>query len=403
MYADLAILAAFVFIYSLVSGGLEKTPFNGAFVFAAFGLILGPLGFGFLNLNVDAEGLSTLAEFTLALVLFTDASNANLRELKHSFRIPQRLLLVGLPLTILLGFAAGYLLFDGLTLIEIAIVATMLAPTDAALGKAVVTNAAVPNNIREGLNVESGLNDGICVPILLIFLAIATSTGLEGGVSMLALELVSKAIGIGVLVGVGMALLAMRLLTFFADKDWVSETWEQLPVPALAMICYAVAQWLGGSGFIACFAGGLLFGGLAKHHKHKLLLAAEGTGDTLALLTWVAFGIAVVGQSIGHFTWQIAVYAVLSLTIVRMLPVYLVLGGMKLRSDEKLFMGWFGPRGLASIVFSVIVLNEQLPGGDTISMTVVCTIILSVVAHGLSANPLVAALSARTKASTTAL
>ena len=195
MYADLAILAAFVFIYSLVSGGLEKTPLNGALVFAAFGLVLGPLGFGFLNLNLDAEGLSTLAEFTLALVLFTDASNANLRELKHSFRIPQRLLLVGLPLTILLGFAAGYLLFDGLTLIEIAIVATMLAPTDAALGKAVVTNEAVPDNIREGLNVESGLNDGICVPILLIFLALATNTGVEGGVSALALEFVSKAIG----------------------------------------------------------------------------------------------------------------------------------------------------------------------------------------------------------------
>lgn len=397
MYADLAILAAVVFIYSLISGGLEKTPINGAFVFVVVGLVLGPLGFGFLNLNVDAEGLSTLAEFTLALVLFTDASNANLRELKHSFRIPQRLLLVGLPLTIMLGFAAGYLLLDGLTLIEIAIVATMLAPTDAALGKAVVTNQAVPGNIREGLNVESGLNDGICVPILLIFLALATETGVEGGVSALALEFVSKAIGIGVIVGVGLTFLGVRLLTLFANKGWVSETWEQLPVPALAMICYALAQWLGGSGFIACFVGGLLFGALESDHKHKLLLAAEGTGDTLALLTWVAFGVGVVGQSIGYFSWEIALYAALSLTVVRILPVYLALGGMKLRSDERLFMGWFGPRGLASIVFVVIVLNEQLPGSDTISMTVVCTIILSVVAHGLSANPLVAALSARIK------
>jgi len=397
MYSNLAILAAFVFFYSIVAGRLEKTPLSGALVFVLFGLIFGPLGFDFLKLRVDAELLSTLAELTLALVLFSDASNANLRELKHSFHIPQRLLLIGLPLTIVLGFTTGILLFDGLGLFEIALLATMLAPTDAALGKAVVTNPAVPSNIREGLNVESGLNDGICVPILLIFLTLATTELVDGDVSSLALELLAKAIGIGVLVGVGFTLIGSRLLRVFERKDWVTESWQQLPVPALAMSCYALSQRLGGSGFIACFVGGLLFGALAKRHKHKLLLAAEGTGDTLALLTWVAFGAVVVGQSFAAMSWQIILYSVLSLTLVRMLPVFLVLGGMGLRNDEKLFMGWFGPRGLASIVFAVIVLNAHLPGGDTISMTVVCTIIMSVVAHGLSANPLVNTLALRIK------
>ena len=395
MYENLAILAAFVFLYSLISGGLERTPINGAIVFTAFGLAFGPLGLGLLTLKVDEEGMRTLAELTLALVLFTDAANANLRELKHSFHIPQKLLLIGLPLTILLGFGAGVLVFGGLTLLEIAILATMLAPTDAALGKAVVTNEAVPSKIREGLNVESGLNDGICVPILFIFLAIASGAGAKGGTSMLALKLVAQAIGVGVVVGAGLTFLGVRLLTRFADRGWVTETWRQLPVPALAVTCFAVAQWLGGSGFIACFVGGMLFGGIEKRHKHKLLLSAEGTGDTLALITWVVFGAAVVGQSIGSFSWQVVLYALLSLTIVRMLPVFLVLAGMNLRTDEKLFMGWFGPRGLASIVFAVIVLNEHLPGGGTISMTVVCTIVLSIVAHGLTANPLVAALGAR--------
>ena len=399
MYENLAILAAFVLIYSLVSGGLEKTPFNGAVVFMAFGLVLGPLGFGVLTLEVDAELLSTLAELTLAMVLFTDASNANLRELKHSFKIPQKLLLIGLPLTILLGFVTGYLLFDGLALLEIALLATMLAPTDAALGKAVVTNEAVPSNIREGLNVESGLNDGICVPILFIFLALI-SEEVQGGTTMVALKLVTEAIGIGVVVGVGLTFLATHLFPRCAERGWVTETWQQLTVPALAVTCFAVAQWFGGSGFIACFVGGMLFGKLAKRHKHTFLLAAEGTGDTLALITWVVFGSAVVGQSIGSFSWQVVVYALLSLTVVRMLPVFLVLKGMNLSADEKLFMGWFGPRGLASIVFAVIVLNENLPGGHTISMTVVCTIILSVIGHGLSATPLVAALGARLKNST---
>ena len=203
MYENIAILAAFVFLYSIISGKLERTPINGALVFIIFGLAFGPLGLGLLNLKVGVEGMRTLAELTLALVLFTDASNANLGVLKKSFHIPQRLLLIGLPLTILLGFGVGVLVFTGLTLLEIAILATMLAPTDAALGKAVVTNESVPPDIREGLNVESGLNDGICVPILFVFLAIATSSGIEGGTPMLALKLVAQEIGIGVAVGVG--------------------------------------------------------------------------------------------------------------------------------------------------------------------------------------------------------
>jgi len=399
MYETLAILAIFIFLYSIASGGLERTPINGALIFTAFGLALGPMGLGVLSLDVGKEGLRTLAELTLALVLFTDASNANLGVLKKNIGIPQRLLLIGLPLTILLGFGVGVLVFDGLTLLEIAILATLLAPTDAALGKAVVTNESVPSNIREGLNVESGLNDGICVPILFVFLALVTATGAETSTPVLAMKLVAEEIGIGVAVGVGLTFLASWLGTRFADRGWVTETWRQLPVPALAVACFAVAQWLGGSGFIAAFAGGLLFGGLVKRHKHKLLLAAEGTGDTLALITWVVFGAAVVGQSVESFSWEVVLYAVLSLTLIRMLPVFLVLTGMRMQASEKLFMGWFGPRGLASIVFAVIVLNEHLPGGGTIAMTAVCTILLSVVAHGVSANPLVAALAARIKRS----
>lgn len=396
MYGNLAILAAFAFLYSTVSGRLERTPVSGAFVFAAFGLVLGPLGLGVLNLSLDAEGLRTLAEMTLALVLFTDAANADPGVFKQSFRISPRLLLIGLPLTILLGFGVGVLVFGDLTLLEVAILATMLAPTDAALGKAVVSNESVPAEIRRSLSVESGLNDGICVPILFVFLALAAGSGGEEGASILALELVAEEIGIGLVVGAGLALLGAWLLKLFGKRGWVTESWRQLPVVALAVACFAAAQSLGGSGFIASFVGGLLFGWLLRREEtHPLLLAAEGTGDTLALITWVVFGAVVVGQTVGSFTWQAVLYAVLSLTIIRMLPVFLALAGASPRADEKLFIGWFGPRGLASVVFAVIVLNQHLPGGDTIVITAVCTIALSVVAHGLSANPLIAALGAR--------
>ena len=395
MYEIFAILAAFIFIYASVAGGLERTIISGAVVFAAFGLIFGPVGLGFLDLSVDREEVRALAEFTLALVLFTDAANADLDVLKRRIRIPLRLLLIGLPLTILLGFAVGAALFKGLTLLEAAILATMLAATDAALGKAVITNKSVPVSVRESMNVESGLNDGICVPILFLFLALAVGAHAEDSTLGLALELFAEEIGIGAAVGIVLTAIGALLLKKCAKREWVTETWRQLPVVVLAVACFSVAQSIGGSGFIAAFVGGLLFGWIARDSKHKLLLAAEGTGDTLALLTWVVFGAVLIAKAVDSFSFMVLLYAVLSLTVIRMLPVFLSLTGTGLRTDEKLFIGWFGPRGLASIVFGVIVVNSDLPGGDTIVAVVTYTIVLSVIAHGLSANPLVRALAAR--------
>ena len=249
MYAEIFLIATFIFLYSVVGGRLQQTLLNGAVVYTGFGLLFGALGLGLLTLNVKAEGLRTLAEFALALVLFTDSANANLLELKHSYRIPLKLLLIGLPLTIALGYAFGVLLFDNLSVWEIAIIATMLAPTDAALGKAVVSNQVVPAKIREGLNVESGLNDGICVPVLLVFIALATNKGGDQSASMLALDTITEVIGIGFVVGIGMTMLATWLLAFCASRHWMTESWQQLPVPALAVSCFALAQALGGSGF----------------------------------------------------------------------------------------------------------------------------------------------------------
>ncbi len=397
MYLNISVLAGIVFLYSISSGWFEKTSFNGALIFTIVGLLVGPLGLNILHLDVDAELLKVLAELTLALVLFTDASNANLKVLKQHLTIPQRLLLIGLPVTIVVGFVTGYLLFDNLTLIEIAILATMLAPTDAALGKAVVTDGAVPESIREGLNVESGLNDGICVPILFVFLALAVKTASDGSEStwVMVTRLVVENIGIGIAVGGGFTLLACWLLKKFARNMYITESWCQLPIVALSVLCFSIAQCLGGSGFIASFVGGLLFGWIAKKHKHKLLLAAEGIGDTLALITWVLFGAVVVGHTITHFNWSIIVYALLSLTIIRIVPVLLSLIGTNLRTDERLFVGWFGPRGLASVVFGVIVLGYELPGGNTIVLTAVCTIILSIVLHGVTAKTFIRKLRQR--------
>ncbi len=397
MYEIIAIIGLFVFAYGVIASRLGRTPINGPVVYLAFGVIAGPLGLGFLHVNIDGEGIRTVAELTLALVLFTDASNADLGVLRRTFHLPQRLLFIGLPLTIALGVGVGRLLFPDMGMLEIAILATMLAPTDAALGKAVVTNKVVPATVREGLNVESGLNDGICVPILFTFLALASHSAGGGSTSGLAGRLMAENIGIGVLVGAGAAFVAARALRMSSQRGWIEEPWVGVPIPALAFACFALTQLAGGSGFIACYTGGLLFGGLCREHKAEALEGAEGLGEVFSLVTWLVFGAAFVFQHPGVVDWRVIVYALLSLTAVRMLPVFISVIGFGLRFDAKLFLGWFGPRGLASIVFLVIVSDKNLPANDTIIAVTVATVVLSILAHGLTANPFSNAFGARAK------
>lgn len=388
MHESLAVFALFAFVYSTVARGMERTPINGALVFVLFGYLCGPAVWNILDPGVEREGLRNVAEMTLALMLFTDAAQADLRVLGRSYQFPWRLLLIGLPLTLLLGFVFSLWLLPGLDVFEAALVAAMLAPTDAALGKAVITNPRVPAVIRETLNVESGLNDGLCVPILFLFLAFAVDVEVGDQHLALAAELVAREIGIGVAVGVVITLIGSKLLHLSARRGWVRGNWQPVHTVALALSCFATAQTLGGSGFIAAFVGGLLFGALVTRHKEALLRAAESTGEVFALVTWVVFGALVVGRVQTEWTWSILLYAVLSLTLIRMLPVYIATARTDLDKPARLFLGWFGPRGLASIVFAVIVLGEDLDGSNTIALVVSCTVLLSVVAHGLSANPL---------------
>ena len=278
-YQTLAVLAAFAFFYSVVASRLERTPISGALVYLVAGLLCGPYGLNLIELDVDAEGLKSLAEFTLALVLLSDSANANLAVLRKVKWVAVRLLLIGLPLTIAAGVGVGYLIFEDLTLLEVALLATMLAPTDAALGQAVVTNQAVPSGVRESLNVESGLNDGICVPVLLVFLALATGQVSGDETVSLVAKLPLEEIGIGAGIGVALAVVGGFALKLSARHGWISGAWVQITIVALAMFCFGLAQWLGGSGFIACFVGGLVFGGLVKHHKEKVLNGAEGVGN----------------------------------------------------------------------------------------------------------------------------
>jgi NhaP-type Na+/H+ or K+/H+ antiporter len=395
MYENAALLAVFLLIYSAIAGRVERSLISGPIVFTTVGFLLGPDVSGVLRINISGEGLRVLAELTLAMVLFTDAANADFGLVRRNLGMPERLLLIGLPLTIVLGFVIAAVIFPSLETLEIALLATMLAPTDAALGKPVMTNPAVPAVMREALNLESGLNDGICVPIVVLLLGLAVGTQIEGEPIVHVARVVVEEIGIGIVVGLGLTWLTTSTLRFAQRRGWISEHWVEIPIVALAAACFAAAQAAGGSGFIACFVGGLLLNGLGPSHKKELLRGAEHMGEALALLTWVVFGGIVVARLIDRVTWPAVMYAVLSLTVIRMLPVFLCLIGTRTSTSDKLLIGWFGPRGLATIVFAVLVLDEKLPGNDTIVLAAGWTVLLSVIAHGVTANPLVKAIGAR--------
>jgi sodium/hydrogen antiporter len=382
---SLAIVAAAVLAVAAVSRRLSGTSVTPAMAFVAIGLLAGPLVTDQIAISPSSHTVRTLAEATLAVVLFSDASRIKMRALGREYAVPLRLLGIGLPLTIAAGALAGVVLLHELNLTEALVLAIVLAPTDAALGQAVVTEPSLPSRIRQGLNVESGLNDGICVPLLLLALA-AADVDASTSTSHHAIKIVSEQIGYGLLGGAVAGAAAAAVVKF---SRLIAEPWLQVIPVAGAALAYGIALALGGSGFIAAFVAGGLFGYLAPHESERASLFAEEVGGLLGGVTFLVFGAILLGPALEHLSLSAAAYAVLSLTLVRMLPVAIAMIGSGASRRTVGFLGWFGPRGLASIVFAVIVVDEaHLPGTGTILTATYATIGLSVFAHGLTAAPL---------------
>jgi NhaP-type Na+/H+ or K+/H+ antiporter len=334
------------------------------------------------------ETVKLLAEATLAMVLFADASRIDVRVLRAELSVPARLLGIGLPLTLVAGFVLALIAFPELLWAEALLLAVILAPTDAALGQAVVTLTRLPSRVRQGLNVESGLNDGICVPLFWIVLAIAQAeSGAIGDGT--AVRLVLEQIGYGILAGVAAGCVAAAVLVVAGRRGYVEGSWSQVVPLAAAGLAFGIADPIGGSGFIAAFVGGFVFGALRRRTGGEVTHLIEEVGEVFSAVTFIVFGAVLLGPALGDVTWSIALYAVLSLTIVRVVPVSIAMIGTGARRPTLAFLGWFGPRGLASIVFAVLVLEEGgLPHDDLILVTTYVAIGLSVLAHGLTAAPL---------------
>jgi sodium/hydrogen antiporter len=370
------------------SARLSGTPLTPAMVFVACGVLLGPLVLDEVDFPTAGSTVRTLAEATLALVLFSDAARVDLRKLRDDPVLPVRLLAIGLPLTIAAGAVVGVWLLGALTITEALVLAVVLAPTDAALGQAVVTNERVPARIRRDLNIESGLNDGICVPLLLILLATAEAETHTTGAGE-AVRIVVEEIGYGVLAGVVAGAIIAAVVVHAGARKLVAASWLQTATVAGAFVAYGAAVGLGGSGFIAAFVAGMTFGHLIRRDPAGLMVFNEDLGQALNGVTFVVFGAVLLGPAIDDLTWSVVAYGLLSLTVVRMIPVTLALVGSRARAQSVAFLGWFGPRGLASIVFAVIVVEDsQLPHLSTIVLATYVTIGLSVLLHGITAAPL---------------
>ncbi|MGX1561094.1 cation:proton antiporter [Streptomyces sp. NPDC055506] len=392
-----AAVAAVTAGYALFSRRLATTAVSAPMVFTGCGIAIGPVGLDLLDLKHDSGPVLTLVEAALTLVLFTDAMSVRRRDLRLGGFLPGRLLGIGLPLTIGAGWLLAWPLLPGLTLWELALLGAVLAPTDAALGKTAVSDRRVPPLVRGGLNVESGLNDGMALPFFVLFLAAlpGTVTSQEGadGVFWRALVL-STAWGLAV------GGLGGWLLRRSRARGWIGGDWRQTFVLAVAVGAYTVAVAFDGSGFIAAWVAGFAFGvsvrrgGPAAEARPEAEAPAavdDSAGlaghlaDLLASLSFLVFGAVLLGPTLDDLDWRIIVYAVLSLTVVRMLPVALSLAGTGLALPTVAYIGWFGPRGLASVVFGLLLVEEHVPGVQLLGRVIAVTVAFSILLHGMSA------------------
>ena len=384
-----AILAVVVTAFAVVSRRLGQSAVTGTMVFTALGLVVGP---EVLDL-VDFGGLLGEPEFVrlvltgaLVVVLFADASAINASRWRDDV-VAARLLGIGLPLALAFGWLAALVLLGDLEVWEAAVLAAMLAPTDAALGKAVVSNPRVPARIRQALNIESGLNDGIVLPFFIVFLE--TARAAEGSFDAVDLvrELVAD-IGIALAVGIAVGAVGARAVRWGRTSGYASAYWLQIALLSLAVAAYAIATPLGGSGFIAAWVAGVVFGRnnrAADDTDASLLVFSEIVGDLLTMVSFFVFGVYL-GPVLTAVTWQIVAYAVVSLAVVRLVAVVIAVTGARMRRSTLLYMGWFGPRGLATIILTIEIVDESdLDHAVTISNTALLTVGLSVLAHGLTA------------------
>lgn len=381
--------ALMIFVYGLFSKVSDRSPVTAPMVFVAVGILVGPLGLGLFQMDVRGELIHVLTEVTLILILFVDASTINLKQLIQDRAIPTRMLGLGLPLTMVLGSLVACLIYPELSIWMLLLMALILSPTDAALGQAVVKSEKVPERVRRWISVESGLNDGIALPPIFACIA-ALSIGQAGAEEQRWFTFLLQQVVFGAVIGGLVGWVGGVLVNACASKGWMNSTFQRLVSGSLAILCFAIAEMVHGNGFIAAFAGGLMLGYGAKSElvRERIQEFGEAEGQQLILFVFLIFAMVMVPQAFAHWDGRAWLYALLSLTLIRMLPVAISLTGAKLGLKTVLFVGWFGPRGIASVLYLLLVVAELgVEGYEQVLSVIVLTVLLSVFLHGVTAVP----------------
>jgi len=384
--AEIGAIAGVIFAYGIVSRTLGRYNVSAPMVFAALGIICGPSLLGIADYRLTGHSGLVIAEIALVVVLFSDASRSDLGELRNDGSWAGRLLVIGMPLTIMAGTATAVVLMSGIEFWEAAVIAAVLAPTDAALGHAVVSSPKVPARIRQTINVEAGLNDGLSIPFLFLFLGLAVDQASLDATAWFTFGVQQVALGaaVGVVAGGGGGWLVLHAV----KRRTITYSYERMVMVAIAVGSWALADLLGGNGFIAAFVAGLAVSRFAHDFGERILDFAEREGQLLSVIVFFVFGTAAIGF-LDAMTWQIAAFVVVALTVNRMIPVGVSLIGSHLNQWTVAFIGWFGPRGLASIILVLVVVSEEpdLPGLNVVLATVTATVLASVLLHGITAKP----------------
>lgn len=384
------IFFAALLAYGLISRRLDARSVTPQAAILAVGVAAGVVLQGSTGLEGHTGLLRQAGEIALVLCLYVDAARIDIAALRGTAALPVRLLALGLPLTIGAGAIVAALVFPALGPADLILLALLLAPTDAALGALVVNSASVPVRIRQALNVESGLNDGLVTPLVLVAAAFAAA-GTAAADPWLADA--GRQIIVGAAAGIGIGGGAAWLLREADRRAWVHDGAHWVAAPAIAFLAWFVAHEAGGNAFVAAFVAGLATAAVVGRVSHDFLEFGEIGGELLGLAVFFLVGLLI--PSIGPLDAATWVYAILSLTVIRMVPVAASLVGTSLAPPTVLFVGWFGPRGLASVVLALVAVEEVAGSAGGIAPavfdTVILTIALSVVAHGLTAGPAVRA------------
>lgn len=387
------LIAAFLVGFSMIAKRLSSTILTAPMAFLGFGVALHFAGL------VPEEGseriLHLLAEITLMVLLFLDAARVDHEGLRRNRVWPIRMLLIGIPLAFLFGSVAGWLLLPGWPFGAVALIAAILVPTDAALGDSVITNPDVPERHRSTLTVESGLNDGLALPLVLMMAALAAPAGTApaGGWALFA----AKQVLLGPLAGISIGTLGGLLLLRAQNARATDDIYEGICALALAAACYLAANAIGGNGFVAAFTGGFAFGAVVRGACAFVYEFTESEGQ---LLSWSAFflmGAVLVPEAAAHLTWPHLALILVSLFITRPLAIWLSLAGTDADPLSRGFFGWFGPRGLATALFALIVTDELAPEwAEAVLNLAINAVWISALLHGITAAPLARWFGART-------